>query len=79
MLRILAHQAGETVSKPARAGETHSLQPGTSAWSGFGVPPDPSDAERVNPAGLDPAGLDPAPLDPAPLDLTGLDPAGDPS
>jgi hypothetical protein len=56
VLRILAHQAGETVAKPAaRASETHSLQPGTSAWSGFGVPPDPSDAERLDPAGLDPA------------------------
>jgi hypothetical protein len=40
VLRILAHQAGETVAKPAtRASETHSLQPGTSAWSGFGVTP----------------------------------------
>ena len=41
VLRILAHQAGETVAKPAaRASETHSLQPGTAAWSGFGVTPD---------------------------------------
>jgi transposase len=49
VLRILAHQAGETVSKPAtRASETHSLQPGTAAWSGFGVIP----AEQQ----LDPAG-----------------------
>ena len=40
VLRILAHQAGETSRKPpTRASETHSLQPGTSAWSGFGVTP----------------------------------------
>jgi hypothetical protein len=59
VLRILAHQAGHTVSKPpSQASETHSLQPGTSAWSGFGVttdPDDPGDAERLDPAGLDPA------------------------
>ena len=42
LLRILAHQAGETVAKPAtQAGETHSLQPGTAAWSGFGLTPGP--------------------------------------
>jgi transposase len=56
VLRILAHQAGETVSKPpTRASETHSLQPGTAAWSGFGVTPDPPGAEHADPAG-DPAG-----------------------
>lgn len=39
LLRILAHHAGQTVSKPTtRASETHSLQPGTAAWSGFGLP-----------------------------------------
>ena len=56
MLRILAHQAGETVAKPAtRASETHSLQPGTSAWSGFGITstehPEPADADNLDPAG----------------------------
>jgi transposase len=56
VLRILAHQAGETVSKPAtRASETHSLQPGTSAWSGFGITstehPEPADAGNFDPAG----------------------------
>ncbi|WP_246633715.1 hypothetical protein [Pseudonocardia nigra] len=40
VLRILAHQAGRDVGKPIiRASETHSLQPGTSAWSGLGVTP----------------------------------------
>jgi transposase len=36
LIRILGHQAGREVTKPTRAGETHSLQPGTSAWSVFG-------------------------------------------
>lgn len=47
VLRILAHQAGREVSKPAtRASETHSLQPGTSAWSGFGTTtPDPAESD----------------------------------
>jgi hypothetical protein len=55
VLRILAHQAGRDINKPTtRASEAHSLQPGTSAWSGFGVtaPPEPD----PDPAGLDPAG-----------------------
>ena len=40
VLRILAHQAGRDVGKPIiRASETHSLQPGTAAWSGFGITP----------------------------------------
>jgi transposase len=57
VLRILAHQAGETVSKPStRASEAHSLQPGTAAWSGFGVTTDPARAGQPGPAGLDPAG-----------------------
>jgi hypothetical protein len=34
---ILDHQTlGDEQSPPSRAGEDHSLQPGTSAWSGFG-------------------------------------------
>lgn len=38
VLRILSHQAGRDIGKPStRASETHSLQPGTSAWSGFGL------------------------------------------
>ena len=31
---ILAHRAG--AGEPSRAGEDHTLQPGTSAWKGFG-------------------------------------------
>jgi transposase len=63
VLRILAHQAGRDIDKPTvRASETHSLQPGTSAWSGFGLtpPPGPDPDPDPDPAGLDPAGLDPA-------------------
>jgi transposase len=36
VIRILAHQR-ETDAEPTRASETHSLQPGTSAWSAFGM------------------------------------------
>ena len=55
VLRILAHQAGREVGKPTvRVSETHSLQPGTRAWSGFGITA-PS-APEPDPAGLDPAG-----------------------
>lgn len=47
VLRILAHQAGREIDTPSRAGETHSLQPGTSAWSNFGLPATGSaDVER---------------------------------
>jgi hypothetical protein len=37
VIRILAHQAGRDASQPTRASETHSLQPGTSAWSRLGM------------------------------------------
>ena len=37
LIRILAHQAGRDQAEPTRASETHSLQPGTSAWSTFGI------------------------------------------
>jgi hypothetical protein len=36
VIRILAHQR-ENDAEPTRASETHSLQPGTSAWSTFGT------------------------------------------
>ncbi|WP_328460967.1 IS21 family transposase [Actinoplanes sp. NBC_00393] len=36
LLRLLAHQRGDDAA-PTRASETHSLQPGTSAWSTFGT------------------------------------------
>ena len=54
LLRILAHQAGRDINKPTtRASETHSLQPGTSAWSGFGLT---TQEPELDPAALDPAG-----------------------
>ncbi|WP_285509990.1 IS21 family transposase [Actinokineospora sp. NBRC 105648] len=37
LIRILAHQAGREQAEPTGAGEAHSLQPGTSAWSNFGI------------------------------------------
>ncbi len=36
VIRILAHQRDHD-SEPTRASETHSLQPGTSAWAAFGT------------------------------------------
>lgn len=36
LIRILAHQRDDD-TPPTRASETHSLQPGTSAWSTFGT------------------------------------------
>jgi hypothetical protein len=33
---ILSYQRNGHSSTPVRASETHSLQPGTAAWSGFG-------------------------------------------
>jgi hypothetical protein len=39
LLSILDYQAGQASAEPARAGENHSLQPGTSAWSSFGTAP----------------------------------------
>jgi hypothetical protein len=36
LLRLLAHQRDDDAA-PTRASETHSLQPGTSAWSTFGT------------------------------------------
>ena len=53
VLRILAHQAGREVNKPTvRASEAHSLQPGTSAWSGFGLTTAAA-TPRPDPAGED--------------------------
>ncbi len=40
LIAILAHQAGRPAAEPTRASEDHSLQPGTSAWSSFGLPRD---------------------------------------
>ncbi len=36
LLSILGHQGEHDHAEPIRRSETHSLQPGTSAWSGFG-------------------------------------------
>jgi transposase len=48
LLRILAHQAGREQGEPTRAGENHSLQPGTSAWSNFGLTnPATDDTDRA--------------------------------
>ncbi|WP_280399802.1 IS21 family transposase [Nocardia carnea] len=38
LIRILTHNLGRDHAEPTRAGEGHSLQPGTSAWSNFGLP-----------------------------------------
>ena len=38
LIRILTHNLGRDHVEPTRAGEDHSLQPGTSAWSRFGMP-----------------------------------------
>lgn len=41
LISILTHHRGRPTAPPTRAGETHSLQPGTSAWSTFGLTPHP--------------------------------------
>ena len=33
---IIAHHASGAVGEPHSAGQDHTLQPGTSAWEGFG-------------------------------------------
>lgn len=38
LLRILTQHTGRDAGEPSRASEDHSLQPGTSAWSRFGLP-----------------------------------------
>jgi hypothetical protein len=38
LLSILDYQAVHEQAEPARRSEDHSLQPGTSAWSTFGIP-----------------------------------------
>jgi transposase len=37
LISILTYQHGRVAAEPTRASETHSLQPGTSAWSRFGL------------------------------------------
>ncbi|CAN3977431.1 Transposase [Kitasatospora purpeofusca] len=36
LMSILHHQGEHDHTEPISRSETHSLQPGTSAWSGFG-------------------------------------------
>jgi hypothetical protein len=56
VIRILAHQAGREITKPTRASETHSLQPGTSAWADFGLPTTtPANTPANTTASADPA------------------------
>lgn len=38
LIAIVTHHAGRQAAEPTRTGEGHSLQPGTSAWSQFGLP-----------------------------------------
>ncbi|AHH97553.1 hypothetical protein KALB_5368 [Kutzneria albida DSM 43870] len=40
LISILDHHLGRTLTEPTRASENHSLQPGTSAWSRFGIAPE---------------------------------------
>ncbi len=40
LIRILTCQAGLETVEPTRPSEDHSLQPGTSAWSSFGLADD---------------------------------------
>jgi hypothetical protein len=42
LLSIVDYQAGHEHTEPVRRGEEHSLQPGTSAWSSFGLPTQPA-------------------------------------
>ncbi|MFD9964832.1 IS21 family transposase, partial [Amycolatopsis sp. NPDC059020] len=41
LIRILTHNSGRDATEPTRVSEDHSLQPGTSAWSNFGLPTAP--------------------------------------
>ncbi|HET6291881.1 MAG TPA: IS21 family transposase [Kribbella sp.] len=45
LMRILTHHTGRDTGEPSRASEDHSLQPGTSAWSNFGLPTSDNDSE----------------------------------
>ncbi|MGW0602262.1 IS21 family transposase [Streptomyces sp. NPDC002776] len=42
LLSIVDYQATREHTEPARRSEEHSLQPGTSAWSSFGLPTQPA-------------------------------------
>jgi hypothetical protein len=38
LIAIVTHHLGRQDVEPTRTSEGHSLQPGTSAWSQFGLP-----------------------------------------
>jgi hypothetical protein len=42
LLSIVDHQTTREHTDPVRRSEEHSLQPGTSAWSSFGLPTQPA-------------------------------------
>lgn len=46
LLSILDYQAAHGQAEPVRRSEDHSLQPGTSAWSTFGIPTTTSDVSE---------------------------------
>lgn len=62
LISILTYQAGRDAGEPSRAGEGHSLQRGTSAWSNFGIGepttmPAPPDTEPAISRGVTPVGV----------------------
>jgi transposase len=48
LIAILTHNLGREHAEPTRAGEDHSLQPGTSAWSQFGISTTTTTSESEN-------------------------------
>ncbi len=48
LIAILTHNLGRPDAEPIRAGEDHSLQPGTSAWSQFGISATTTTSESEN-------------------------------
>jgi hypothetical protein len=52
LLSILDYQAVHGQAEPVRRSEEHSLQPGTSAWSSFGIPTTISDVTEYDESDL---------------------------
>lgn len=48
LIAILTHNLGRQDTEPTRAGEDHSLQPGTSVWSQFGIGTTTTTSESEN-------------------------------
>jgi transposase len=48
LLSILDYQASHGTAEPTRAGEAHSLQPGTSAWARFGTTTDTAGTDATD-------------------------------